>query len=133
MPKYLDSAGVSYLWNKLKNIQKTNLTYQSKTTAEWNNTPFLESEANVLYIYSDYKIKTDDYGQEYYIPGLKIGDGKAYLIDLPFVNNVDSDLENMLLDHVNNKIIHVDLVDRGFWDNKVNAQLQNENLILTNM
>lgn len=133
MPKYLDSAGVSYLWNKLKNIQKINLTYQSKTTAEWNNTPLLLSEANVLYIYSDYKVKTDDSGQEYYIPGLKIGDGKAYLIDLPFLNSVDRDLENMLLDHINNKIIHVDLVDRGFWDNKVNVQLQNENLILTNM
>lgn len=62
MPKYLDSAGVSYLWSKFKNIQRSNLTYQSKTTAEWNNTPLLLSEANVLYIYSDYKIKTDDYG-----------------------------------------------------------------------
>jgi hypothetical protein len=50
-----------------------------------------------------------------------MGDGKAYLIDLPFLNGADSDLEDMLLDHINNKIIHVDLTDRGFWDNKVNV------------
>ena len=88
MTKYLDPAVVSYLWSKLKNIQKTNLTYQSKSTQQWNSTPFLMSEANVLYIYDDYKKIIDDYGNEVFIPGLKVGDGKAYLIDLPFLNNM---------------------------------------------
>ncbi len=131
MPKYLDSQGVSYLWSKIKNIQKNNLIYQSKTKEEWNSDISKVSEKNVLYIYSDYKIIEKEDGEQVFFPGLKVGDGKTYLVDLPFVNNPN--LEQRLLDHINNKIIHVSLADRQFWNNKLNLvdlELHDENLVL---
>jgi len=39
-----------------------------------------------MYIYSDYKVVEKD-GEEIYLPGIKIGDGKAFLIDIPFLNS----------------------------------------------
>lgn len=131
MPKYLDSQGVSYLWSKIKNIQKNNLVYQSKTKEEWNSDISKVSEKNVLYIYSNYKIIEKEDGEQVFFPGLKVGDGKTYLIDLPFVNNPN--LEQSFLDHINNKIIHVSLADRQFWNNKLNLvdlELHDENLVL---
>ena len=100
MPKYLDPAGVALLWNKIKQIVNKNLVYYSKTTQEWNSDVFLISEQNVLYIYTDYKtiIKNN---QEIFIPGLKIGDGKTYLIDLPFIDGNEHD-----------RLIHRDYADQ---------------------
>lgn len=100
MPKYLDPAGVALLWSKIKQIVNKNLVYYSKTTQEWNSDVFLISEQNVLYIYTDYKtiIKNN---QEIFIPGLKIGDGKTYLIDLPFIDGNEHD-----------RLIHRDYVDQ---------------------
>ena len=100
MPKYLDPTGVTLLWNKIKQIVNKNLVYYSKTTQEWNSDVFLISEQNVLYIYTDYKtiIKNN---QEIFIPGLKIGDGKTYLIDLPFVDSNEHD-----------RLIHRDYADQ---------------------
>ena len=129
MPKYLDPQGVSYLWSKIKNITEKNLIYQSNTTEEWNKKPSFISEKNILYVYMDYKIVEKD-GEEIFIPGLKLGDGKSYLIDLPFLNNIDSDIDQRLQDHINNNIIHISAEERAFWNNKLNYQLQNENLIL---
>ena len=129
MPKYLDPDGVAYLWSKIKNISQHNFVYYSKTTDEWNRTPLLLSEKNALYIYTDHKKTLNEKQEEVYVPGLKLGDGKAYLIDLPFLN--DSDSEYHFLEHIHNKVIHVDTNDRTFWDNKLNVEIQNENLILT--
>lgn len=131
MPKYLDPQGVSYLWSRIKNITKNNLVYYAKTTQEWNNNRNLLSEKNVLYIYTDYKTIERD-GEQILLPGLKVGDGTSYLIDLPFLNQ-SSNLDQQFLDHINNNVIHVSLADREFWNNKLNLlqlQLQNEVLIL---
>ena len=51
-----------------------------KTTAEWNSTPQLRSKKDTIYVYTDYSIVDNQN-----IPAIKIGDGNAYLIDLPFV------------------------------------------------
>lgn len=130
MPKYLDSAGVSYLWSKIKRIQQNKLVYYSNSKQIWNLEPQLISEKDVLYIYTDYKIiNVDD--EQITIPGLKIGDGKSYLIDLPFFNDI-SNFNDIFMDHINNKVIHVSMEDRMFWDNKLNLFLeaQEQNLIL---
>ncbi len=129
MPKYLDPEGVSYLWSKINNLSKKNLVYYSNSTYDWNKNPLLISEKNVLYIYTDYKkIKQGD--EEILIPGLKVGDGNAYLIDLPFLNSAV--MEQDFMDHINDKVIHVSPYDREFWNNKLNLdlELQEENLIL---
>ena len=130
MPKYLDSAGVSYLWSKIKRIQQNKLVYYSNSKQIWNLEPQLISEKDVLYIYTDYKtVNIDD--EQITIPGLKIGDGKSYLIDLPFFNDI-SNFNDIFMDHINNKVIHVSMEDRMFWDNKLNLFLeaQEQNLIL---
>ena len=130
MPKYLDSAGVSYLWSKIKRIQQNKIVYYSNSKQVWNLEPQLISEKDVLYIYTDYKtVNIDD--EQITIPGLKIGDGKSYLIDLPFFNDI-SNFNDIFMDHINNKVIHVSMEDRMFWDNKLNLFLreQEQNLIL---
>lgn len=130
MPKYLDPEGISYLWSKIKHIENNKLIYYSNSKENWDLNPNFLSEKNVLYIYTDYAtIDKDD--KEITIPGLKIGDGKSYLIDLPFVND-SSNFNEILIDHINNNVIHISAYDRLFWNNKLNLTLreQEQNLIL---
>ena len=68
--------------------------YDSKQN--WDEKRSLISEEGAIYIYTEE-------GRD---PRMKIGDGLAYLIDLPFV--VDE---------------HFSKSDREFWDNKVSAYL----------
>ena len=132
MPEYLDPQGVSYLWSKIKNITQHNIIFQSKTVEQWNIDKFLISKKDVLYIYTNYKTIVQD-EKELVIPGLKLGDGNSYLIDLPFLNN--DRFERVLLEHINNGTIHVSPEDRWFWNNKinVNAQIQEENLVFNRL
>ena len=132
MPKYLDQSGVAYLWRKIKHDFNNKAVYYSKRKSEWDIDRSMIAEKDVLYIYSDYKTIEKD-GQQIFVPGLKIGDGVSYLIDIPFVNDSNSEFENVLLDHINDRVIHVSAQDRIFWNNKLNLvdlELQNENLIL---
>lgn len=133
MPKYLDQDGVAYLWSKIKNLHKDTLTYQANPTAYWNTERDKISDKGVLYIYTDYKHARDESGKEMdiFIPGIKIGDGITYLIDLPFLN--DTEFEKFFWDHVNNNIIHITAEQREFWNNKLNYEISDEdieNLIL---
>ena len=138
MPKYLDSDGVAYLWGKIKHNLNDKMTYYSRTKSDWDSDRTLISEKDVLYIYSDYKVIQKD-GQKIYLPGLKIGDGSSFLIDLPFINDTsDSDikrLQNLILDHINDKIVHIQPGEREFWNNKLNYSFDdsNDNLILNRL
>lgn len=85
----------------------------SNTTEGWNSQPLLISAKDTVYVYTDYATSE---GQD--IPNIKIGDGNAYLIDLPFLvsdcNVTPEDIEK--------------------WNNKVSAfldPLDEENLILS--
>lgn len=94
-----------------------------KTTAEWNATPGQLSEEGTIYVYSDYKQTSS--GQ--YIPGYKLGDGKAYIVDLPFSTQE-------LYEHINNLNIHVTPEEKAFWNNKVRcfvSPLSDSDLIFT--
>lgn len=95
----------------------------SDTVSGWNGQPSLESEKDVLYIYTDYG--TDSQGND--VPGIKIGDGKAYLIDLPFI-------DALAVEHRNNSDIHVTAQQKEFWNNKVRcyySELYNERVVFT--
>ena len=132
MPKYLDSDGVAYLWRKLKNNLSNKMIYYSKKKADWDADRDMVSQKDVLYIYSDYKLIQQD-GKQIYMPGIKVGDGTSYLIDLPFVNqSKNSEIEDLLLDHINNRIIHISAEQRDFWNNKLNLSLtpQSQTLVL---
>lgn len=88
---------------------------ETKTTAEWNSIPGLVSESGKIYIYSDCKSVVVD-EQTVNIPGIKIGDGLAYLIDLPFTTS-GSDAE--FADHMADTDIHITPEERSNWNNKV--------------
>lgn len=130
MPKYLDRQGVAFLWSKITNINKNKLNFYSDTVEGWKSKIHYVAEQNTMYIYIDYK-KDED--QDFYIPGIKLGDGKTYLIDLPFLNNINSDIDKQILQHVKNKDIHITSQQRLFWNNKLNLTMDNENLVFNRL
>lgn len=130
MPKheqqFLDRQGTQILWNKVKTLTSKNISYESRTAEEWNQDIYYQSQANVLYIYRDYK-QVDGIK----VSAMKIGDGTSYLIDLPFIGEgISQRLEN----HIADTISHITDQERDFWNNKVTAledSVDNENLILS--
>lgn len=54
---------------------------EMKTTEEWSQMIDYIPKAKTIIVYSDYQQDKDGN----YIPGLKIADGMAYVVDLPFV------------------------------------------------
>ena len=101
------------------------------TTAGWNSTPALVAERGSIYVYSDRDSMDDGSGNITYIPGMKVGDGTSYLIDMPFIDlNVQNDLD----DHINDMIKHITQAERTSWNNKVSAFIDSqdaENLVLS--
>ena len=55
------------------------------TSANWASQTTLVSKLNNYYVYTDYKTKIVN-GNTINIPGIKIGDGTSYVVDLPFAN-----------------------------------------------
>lgn len=94
------------------------------TTATWNSQPQLVSEMGYIYIYSDYKQNDQDQN----IAGMKVGDGNAYLIDMPFT-------DELLYDHLADNVSHITQQEREFWNNKVrcfiDSEVQDDTLIFT--
>lgn len=56
------------------------------TTLNWSKHPEFVPFRGEIIIYMDYKVKTDDEGKKKCIPGLKVGDGRTPVNDLPFIN-----------------------------------------------
>lgn len=125
MPKYLDSDGVAYLWGKIKHNLNDKMTYYSRTKSDWDSDRTLISEKDVLYIYSDYKVIQKD-GQKIHLPGLKIGDGLAYVVDLPFVDTI-------YMKHITDTDIHITAEERTKWNKAITADVKStdENLVLS--
>lgn len=69
----------------------------SNTTEAWNSNPRLTSVKDIIYVYTDYKIVN---GQP--IPGIKVGDGLAFVVDLPFVST-GPDITQEQIDFWNDK------------------------------
>ena len=92
---------------------------QSDTTANWAAKTSLVSAYGTIYIYTDYR--TED-GVIY--PAFKVGDGQAYVVDLPFS-------DEPLWEHIGDNDIHITAAERTFWNNKNRAYAVGEELILT--
>lgn len=91
------------------------------TTAQWDAQASLVSEVGTIYIYTDHA--ADQYGNV--LAGVKVGDGNAYLIDLPFT-------DSLLTAHLADTTAHVTAAEREFWNNKVRAYYTGvEQLVLT--
>ena len=105
-------------------IDSMNSPVQSNTKEYWDSNNNLVSIKDTIYVYTDYKQSKN--GDN--IPGVKIGDGLAYLIDLPFI-----DVE--ITEHILNDQIHVSQQDRDKWNNKVGCFINEkdiENLCFSN-
>ena len=93
------------------------------TTATWNSRPDLISSRGCIYIYSDYR--QNEQGQN--IAAMKVGDGLAYLIDMPFI-------DSLLYEHIADNIRHITQQEREFWNDKVRcymSDVQDDILIFT--
>lgn len=77
-----------------------------KTSAEWAQLTTLVSVKNEVYVYSD--------GGGENKPMLKVGDGNAYVVDLPFTTAIDA------------RITDEDIAN---WNNKVSVRADGERLI----
>jgi hypothetical protein len=96
------------------------------TTNEWNaRINYIPKKGNIL-IYSDKAILNDNTT----VAGIKIGDGLAYGIDLPFVGD---DIAENLMGHINNTTIHITAAERIKWNGKLNCndEITNETLVFT--
>ena len=108
------------------------------TTENWNNATGFIPFAGEIIIYDDYKTITFEENGETVtrnIPGIKIGDGLAYVQDLPFASD---DIRISLSQHVDDLNIHVTAAEKQFWNNKINIddsydilidELDNETLV----
>ena len=104
------------------------------TTAGWNENPLYLPKQGEICVYTDYTVLVDDRGRTVSYPEIKIGDGNAYLIDLPFVGTaMRYAILNKLNAHENNQTIHITQEEREFWNNKINTdnEVQGEILVLT--
>lgn len=81
------------------------------TTAYWDAQQIVSVE-NTIYIYTD--LREDADGNN--IAGIRVGDGSAYLSDLPF-------LDELYINHINDNTVHVTAEEKEFWNNKVRCYL----------
>lgn len=102
-------------------------------TADWNSDLSFIPKKGQIIVYSDHgQMQSGDKMVD--VPGFKVGDGLAYLVDLPFVgdDNVKT-IMGLLRVHTDNTDIHVTLAEKEFWNNKLNYTLADENLVLNRL
>ena len=91
---------------------------KSDITAHWNSQRTFVPLQGEIIIYTDYQQKMDNHGNIVNIPGIKVGDGSTYGIDLPFVNE---ELRDQIIAHINSVDAHTTLAEKLFWNNKINV------------
>ena len=72
----------------------------------------------MLVVYTDYQSYEEE-GQTIYVPGFKIGDGNAYVVDKPFIGEADT---KILQEHIEDTGLHIQPGEREFWNNKLNYE-----------
>ncbi len=128
MPKYSQVIWDSerQQWIKIGSSEMVEVHYGTK--AEWAKKTSLVSKQREIYVYTDYQTQIDDFGDVVYIPGIKIGDGNAYVVDLPFINGDYEALKGNLYNHITNSSIHVTQSEKDFWNSKYSATVDGETL-----
>lgn len=97
----------------LDDLTQSSVSIEIHTSQDWIDAGRAISKKGTFYVYSDGF--TQD-GQV--IPRVKLGDGMAYISDLPFL---DSYLLNQIFDHINDNNRHITPQQRLFWNNKLNV------------
>ena len=106
-------------------VTSNDIQIKADTTTNWNErSTFIPNKGDII-IYLD---KRTINGVN--IPGIKIGDGLAYGIDLPFIGD---EIAADLLSHINNTTVHITAAERAKWNDKINCNnnIANETLVLT--
>ncbi len=109
-------------------LAQSSVSIEVHTTEEWSGEAGRKiSKQGTFYVYSDGYLAEDGVT---YIPRLKLGDGNAYIMDLPFL---DGPLLNMIVQHINNGEVHITQQERLFWNRKLNVddsqQIVNNSLV----
>lgn len=106
--------GVELKGNKtLEDLGITRVYYD--TTENWNSQPSLMTKEKAIYIYWDHQKDKDNND----VPGIKIGTGREFLIDAPFI-------DALYTEHIMNTYIHVTQADKDFWNNKFRCYISAE-------
>ena len=101
------------------------------TTAYWQDHISYIPKIGEIVVYTDHS-SYEENNETVYVPGVKIGDGNAYGIDLPFI---DDAIARTILAHTTNSEIHVTASDKASWNNKLclhENPVVNNNLYLFN-
>ena len=104
------------------------------TTANWNAFRTFIPKKGEIIVYSDDETVTDEHGETKNLPGIKIGDGLAYLVDLPFIGQAERDAIMQRLDaHINNTSVHITDAERQRWNDKLDDAylFGDETLVIT--
>lgn len=107
------------------NLKETNKVY-SGTNAYWSEHSTFKGSSGDIIVVTDYALKEGKY-----IAGIKVADGLAYAIDLPYVTEI---LESQITEHIADTTVHITANERLSWNNKVSARMDTvdkENLIFT--
>ncbi len=116
------------LMSAVDKVKLDGINIKYKTTAQWNQDLTYIPELGEIIIYLDHD-SYDDNGTTVYVPDIKIGDGQAYCVDLPFVHQAEKErILAQIENHVNNTDIHVTTSDKTFWNNKLNYSISGEML-----
>lgn len=105
------------------------LIHSSGTQEDWLNRADYIPKKNEIIVVTDKHVHIED-GITKFIPGIKIGDGNAYAIDLPFVTD---GVEQKLDAHIADRNAHISASDRMFWNRKLNFTINDDNLILNRL
>lgn len=101
----------------------------TNTTAVWQTKADFVPSRGTIIVYSDRNVIN---GSVY--PGVKIGDGQAYVADLPFVGEeITEQIIEDLNQHIADQSVHVTSEERAYWNGKLNAELDGENLIFSSV
>lgn len=88
------------------------------TSAGWDADPLYIPKRGEICVYSDTN-------------KIKIGDGEVSIIDLPYVNGGYEELMDLFHKHIYDTTVHVTDEERNFWNNKLNYDVSDEELIFT--
>ena len=97
------------------------------TTAMWAETPSLIPEQGEFIVYTDRHVID---GVAYC--GVKVGDGLAYVAELPFIgDDIAQDIVNHINAHINDGSVHVTASEKAFWNSKVRCYVEGEIMAFT--
>ena len=92
------------------------------TESGWNSQTTLIAQDGAIYIYTDHGT-AEVGGTTVPVPGIKIGDGTSYLIDMAFVAE---DIAQKLQEHISNTTVHITSAERQEWNDKVTCYMSTQ-------